>query len=523
MDSSDSPLNTENAATNQPVARDPFRPDATDAFFAILAFALGFLFVRYVLLNWQGFGVTLFTVIYAASATYYMHRKGYHQGTESLFWLVTLLVTGLSYSLWSAPGLRPWRELFLFLTAIYYVAVTTGRTLLGRTSDWLPLDGLHALVVIPLGNFAAQVRSVAWLLASRATGRQKRRIPWPAIAGIVISMAALGLIMPMLLAADSGGFARLTKGLMDLLRPRFRLQPELMLQLVLALPVGAYIFALLAGSAHRRTSRSYSVDTMSGLAEQARILPSVTVHIVLAVVNVVYLLFILSQIPYFFSAFFGIRPEGWEIYSAYARDGFFELLRLGLINLALLSLANLGAKTRHTASALLKVLNTTLALMTVLLVATAMSKMFLYIAVYGLSMRRLLPCIFMLFMATICGAVIARQSRTFSLMRFAAFSGAVLLTLLSLMDPDAMVARYNAARYLNGTLPKFDVDILYTAGTAGVAAAEMLLERTNDPELRPMIHQYLDVMYREARWSKASNRDTLQDMVIRRKLQRDGT
>ncbi|HCF71211.1 MAG TPA: hypothetical protein DER33_06450, partial [Syntrophomonas sp.] len=39
--------------------------------------------------------------------------------------------------------------------------------------------------------------------------------------------------------------------------------------------------------------------------------------------------------------------------------------------------------------------------------------------------------------------------------------GVVMLCTLCLFDPDSFVARYNAERYLSGTLASFDVEILY--------------------------------------------------------------
>ncbi|HSL93806.1 MAG TPA: DUF4173 domain-containing protein [Bacillota bacterium] len=506
-----------------PAPRPLFTPDRVDGYAALLAFIVGFLFVRFVLLSWQGVGVTIFTIVYAAFSSLYLMKRGHKLDSESIFWLSILIGTGFSYSLWMSQGLRPWRELFLFLTAVYFVLITTKTTLLGKTSDWLPLDGLHGLIVVPLGNMLAQVRSIAGLRSASDRSKPGRNVPWPVIGGILLSLMALTLIVPLLFAADSGGFARLTEGLTSFIDEMLRVNPELVLQLVLALPVGAYIFALLAGSAHRRGSRSYSSEIMPEVAKQVRILPGVTVLILLATVNAVYILFVLSQIPYFFSAFFGARPAGWEVYSAYARDGFFELLRLSLVNLALLAIANLGGQAHRRNSLPLRLLNSLLSLMTILLVATAMSKMFLYIAVYGLSMRRLLPCLFMLLLAAVCVAIIVWQRKDFSIVRFAAFNGALLLAVLSLTDPDAMVARYNVSRYLNGTLPAFDMAILYRAGPSGVQAAETLLAGTQDAELRPIVHQYLDTQYHEARWPAGTHRDTLQNIIIRRKLQRDGT
>ena len=99
-------------------------------------------------------------------------------------------------------------------------------------------------------------------------------------------------------------------------------------------------------------------------------------------------------------------------------------------------------------SVALKILNLLLALVTLVLIATAFSKMALYIEAYGLTMRRLLPCVFMIFMAVVCGGVIALQKWSFSITRLAVGTGIVMFCLLCLSNPDSLVARYNADRYL---------------------------------------------------------------------------
>ena len=54
----------------------PFAVDRRDSYFALFAFVLGFLFVRWVLFSWQGWGVTLFTLLFCGSVTVYMLKKG---------------------------------------------------------------------------------------------------------------------------------------------------------------------------------------------------------------------------------------------------------------------------------------------------------------------------------------------------------------------------------------------------------------------------------------------------------------
>ncbi|MDD3890564.1 MAG: hypothetical protein PHR65_11695, partial [Syntrophomonadaceae bacterium] len=70
----------------------PFAADRRDSYFALFAFVLGFLFARWVLFAWQGWGVTLFTLLFCGSVTLYMLKKGVQIPKTSWFWLVVVLL-----------------------------------------------------------------------------------------------------------------------------------------------------------------------------------------------------------------------------------------------------------------------------------------------------------------------------------------------------------------------------------------------------------------------------------------------
>lgn len=497
------------------IHREPFVPDRVDGYFALATFILGFLFVRWVLMYWQGWGVSLFTVIYVSSVTLYLKRKGRAVPRASWFWLAILVLTGLSYGLWQANGLAPWREFFLFGVAVYWVLMATDMTLLQRTSDWLPLDGLHGLFVIPLRNLFSQYKGLA------ALGRKREphgKPMWPVALGIALALMVTATVLPLLMEADSGGFSAILDSISETLRFRHLSSAEMMLQLVLAIPVAAYIYGLVVGSAHRRGNPGYKTEAAEKAVGALRLLPAVTVFIVLGTITGLYLVFILSQIPYFFSAFAGARPEGWQVYSEYARNGFFELCSIAIINLSLLAVAYLGIQRQARHKTLLKVFSYVLSSLTLLLIATAWSKMALYISVYGLSVKRLLPCVFMLFLAVVYFGVIALQRRSFSIVRLAAVVGSVLFCVLCLSDPDGFVTRYNANRYLAGTLNNFDVAILYRAGAAGIDGALLVYDKTGDPALWNEIDGYLRYWQPMIMGATGTPKDTLQNALARPRL-----
>ena len=162
------------------------------------------------------------------------------------------------------------------------------------------------------------------------------------------------------------------------------------------------------------------------------------------------------QAKYLFGAFWGALPEGFS-YSEYARQGFFELCRVAAINIVILLAANVMSRAQAAENCLLRVCNTALSALTLLLLATAAAKMALYIAAYGLTVKRVLASVFLVWMACVFVCVILRQFRTVALVRVAVFLGAVLFALLCVLPVGDGISTYNAARAQAGTL---DPDVM---------------------------------------------------------------
>ena len=494
--------------------KEPFITDRSDSFFALFAYVLGFFFVRWVLFSWQGWGVTAFTIVYCLAITIYFRKKGLSFPRTGMFWFAAVVLTGISYSFYANNGLEPWRSLFLFCAAIYYVLYASGRLILSNTSNWILLDGINGLFVIPFKNFGCQYKSITTPKYIRgSSGKQILSIAF----GLLLALLVASMVLPLLMRADSGGFSKIANSIYEYYLWMQNQFMDLIINGFLAIPTAAYLFGLVAGCAHNRGCSTFKREGVQYAIESVKVLTSSTVYTALGLICSLYLVFIGSQLPYFFSAFAGQRPEGWQIYSEYARSGFFELCQIAAINLSILILANLFCKKLQRENYALKILNCLLSLLTLILIATAFSKMALYIGAYGLSMRRLLPCLFMIFLAFIFGGVIALQKWEFSIVRLSVFIGTLMICLLCFTNPDGFIARYNADRFLSGTLESFDVQILYLSGPAGMDPALEVYAKTGDEGLKAELKAYIYDQQRESGKSLGKSRDSLQNMIVRQK------
>ena len=461
-----------------------FKPNMIDFIFAVITFVIGYMFSRWVLFAWLGWGVSAFATAYLLTVTAYLIKKdSFHNSAETWFWLTVTWLVGLSYALWENAGIAAIRGLFLFCSAVYYIMVASGSLLTKKSGNFLLADGVNAFFVVPFANFINQYVSFKALNRSENKNSGKKL---PIFLGIVIALIMFLILIPLLLSADSGGFAIIVNAIerfFSLLIFEINFW-SFMFYLFFALPIAAYIYGLISGSAHKKYTDSFKVESLKETGEKMHRVQSVTIFIALGAICILYLVFILSQIPYFFSAFIGVRPEGWLIYSEYARQGFFELCAIAAINLVVITVANLFAKNKRESNRLLKMFNIAISIITLVLIATAFSKMTLYISAYGLTMPRLLPCIFMVFLAAVFIALIVLQNKKFSIVRFSLILGSIIICLMCLSNPDAIVVRYNTNRYLSGTLQHYDLEILRRAGSAGVLPAYEVYNATTDQELK---------------------------------------
>lgn len=481
-------------------AKPPFAADRCDGIFAVLFFVMSYLLLRWSVL-WYGEGLRMgiFTLIYAGVVLGYARGKRIAIRRESWFWLAMMLGCALGYCLWGSLGQGGYwivQILFLLGTAVYWPMSLSGALFSGKMDNWMPVDLFRGFFTLPFGNFSCAPSAIGQNASKVRQGRTLLGI----LLGAVISIPILGIVLPQLMSADVG-FQNLVESFFDNIVYYLR---NFLLYGIFAIPTSCYLYGLAAGCFHKR-SEPKDFSSCEKNAASLRILPMASVYTALGVICFVYFLFISVQTGYLFSAFRGACPEGYSSYSEYARKGFFELCRLAAFNGAVLLAANSFSRKSCREAAALKGFNLALSLLTILLLATAFSKMALYVNAYGLSVRRFLPCWFMAFLTVCFLMVIVLQFQKFSIVRGVAIAGAAMFVALCLINVNGIIARYNLSRFQEGTLPSFDASSeLYDYGLHGVAPALELYQNTQDAELKQDVGWYLHRMYTSAEIENSS-------------------
>lgn len=419
-----------------PLESEPFfekiKVDKWDKIFAAAYLALGYVLWK----SWQYdflFNISGFVLLYIAVVSLYCFVKGFHINGEKIFWTMILLGVGVPYGYYS---IMPLNQLgMLAVVGAYWTLVMTDALVSdGKTSSWVLLDIWYALIILPLSNFLCQMRVLLKSLFHKSEKKTGAMI----LLGIGISLPVLVIILPVLSQADAGFSQMLRKVLGNVF------DGGLFLQLCIEIPIMLILSSLMFGTVYggiyqRNIEKDLCKEHREISGEGLHIIPDVAVYTFAGIIGFTYILFIAFQAKYLFSACAGILPESFT-YAEYARQGFFELCGITAFNVLLLLFMNTFTKTITRENKVLSVINIAFSAVTILLLITAMSKLGMYIAAYGFTIKRIQAGVFMIWLFLVLFMIIWHQKRKIPLVRWAVFSGAVLFTLLCILPLETMLS-----------------------------------------------------------------------------------
>ena len=354
--------------------------------------------------------------------------------------------------LWADTGNAFLCCLYALTAYAYLLYAATGNCLEDGLSDLVGSDLFRAVIVFPLSSCGKLFGALS-ARKGKGVGKTLLKVLLGLMLAVLPTAAALSL-----LSFDSG-FRSLVDGLFS-----FRLE-DLGIQLarlLFAVPVAMYLFGLYASSVTKSAGRDEAARSARERAERRHVLPLLSAAAAVIPLLLVYIIFFVSQWGYYTAAFTGALPDGLS-YADYAREGFFQLCAVSCINF--LVLICLGRYVRREKEAIRRAICVILALFSLVLIATAVSKLLLYIERYDLTPDRLYAAWFMLLLTILYLIVILAQfcPRLKALPLCMAVTVALYL-LLALSGPNARIARYNADRYMNGETKKIDLALLSSLG-----------------------------------------------------------
>lgn len=467
--------------------------------FAWIAIAAAYIYCRMFPAYSRPLGAFLLIIgMYVAGGIFMRISGKTRQNRRSVFTVASAMLFSLSFLL-SSNGLIhflafAWAVGFFFL----WIMFSFGGGLEARAGGLLFYDVLKATVVMPFASFGAAFSSLLPLRKKDGTPQRCGRQVGFAALGLFAAIIPTAIVIVLLSYDEAFGSigAKIGKFLSDDILDRA-------VALLFAIPISAYGFGAFISGIDRKNEKYMSSDSCRKFSDSAKFAPETTACFALLPLLIVYTVFFISQWNYYVSAFSGRLPEGVEIYSKYAREGFGELCAVSGINAAVMLVISAFTKRRNSDrhSPVMRVFIGLLAVSTLILVATALSKMALYINAYGLTRLRVYASWFMILIAAgFLIALIKEIAPRFNAVCALLAVFVLLFGALALSDPDRIIAEYNVDRYIAGTLG-LDVETLSneysdSAIPALVRLRTALEDRPDTENFKKIIDHRLDVWQR---------------------------
>ncbi|MFJ4849879.1 MULTISPECIES: DUF4153 domain-containing protein [unclassified Streptomyces] len=387
------------------------------------------------------------------------------RGRRPRAWTLVWAVTALGLLL--VPALRDagWPA---FLAVLAFFAV--GSLALHGGRRW------PGVLLGSLGVWASVVPGTGWAmrgLRERTAGNRQRWLP---MAKAVVVAVVLLVVFGALFAGADAAFADLLSGIV----PDMTLGDFPLRVVMFALGLLGALAAAYTAAAPRRFDRvKVRPGRARGRAEWA--LPLVVLAVLFAVFNAV-------QLTVLFGGYQKVLAETGLTYAQYARQGFWQLLIVTLLTIAVIGLALRWAPRGGDGDRLLvrSVLGA-ICVLTLVVVASALRRMELYVGAYGLTRMRIsvagvelwLGLLIVLIMAA--GVLGARW-----LPRAVVASAAVGFLVFGLSGPDALIAEQQVTRYEN--TGRIDLVYLQDLSADAVPALDRLPEPQRSCALQTLAH-----------------------------------
>ncbi|WP_406512849.1 DUF4173 domain-containing protein [Streptomyces sp. NBC_00161] len=401
----------------------------------------------------------LLAVVPAIAAAYVAARTARRTARPwTLVWAVGCV------ALLAVPALRDagWPSTLALLAA-----VLLGALALHGSRTW------PGVLLSPLGFVDATVLGIRWAwsgLRSRGSGVDRSR--WLPVAKAALVAVVLLVLFGALFASADAAFADLLSGL----------TPDVS---VGDSPVRFLLFllgALLALAAARAAAAPSRWDRIRVAPGKPR--SRVEWALPLVVLNLLFAGFNAVQLAVLFGGYDKVLESTGLTYAEYARQGFWQLLWATLLTLAVIALAlrwapRAGAGDRG----FVRVVLGTLCALTLVVVASALRRMDLYVDAYGLTRLRVSVAAMELWLGLVIVLIMAAGVFGASrLPRLVAGSAAAAVLVFGLLSPDGMVAEKNVARYQQDG--KIDLAYFQSLSADAVPALDRLPEPRRSCALR---------------------------------------
>ncbi len=385
---------------------------------------------------------TIFCPVALAALTLTLKHLGMFKNKRAFIWAIPITIISLlncifNFNLFTYGNVLVMHILFAIFT---FWAIQSQPASIFKST---------AIVSTILGNWLVLAASLKKLYTEKDETSNKPAIFKKILLGIVISIPVLIVIVYLLLSADMV-FNKLVGKFFNKALSLSFINFSFIISVVLSwIYAAGYIY-----QAKKACDENIIIN-----------LPNTTADVIigatfLTILNFVFLVFSIIQVAYLFNGGFMTLPDNM-VYSQYAREGFFQLLLVTVINFSVLivfmSILNDTSKSK-----LLRGLLTSLCCFTGILIASSFYRMFLYIDAYGYTTLRLSVITFLVmevFLMIITFLKLFNDKIPF--IKWFALSGLIFYIIVNFTGSDYFSAKLNVNMFIADKLDYINVLYLY--------------------------------------------------------------
>ncbi|MBR2279014.1 MAG: DUF4173 domain-containing protein [Eubacterium sp.] len=417
-----------------------------DSLFFLLSLIASFLMLDFGLIKGVKLGFTVAYVLLFCITTAYLWQREAVKNMFSLVCGALSLAGAVTFSLFDNMIITPIMFFLTFGLYGFYVLGISGTFTQNRGSIRAMIDLFYSVIIEPFAGLEKVIGS------AKASSKTNKKLIG-ALIGIAVSVPFLAVIIPLLMSSDAA-----FEGLVKVIAKNIGVY---LVEFAVAVACTPFVFSYLFS---KREGKNVSAKNAN-----AQFIASPVSVSFLSVISVTYVVYLLSQFAYFFTAFKGILPADYKYTaSVFARRGFYEMFAVCVINVLIVSAVRLFTK-REGGRGVIKALSCFISLFSVLLIVIAMQKMRLNISIYGLSVNRVLVCTLMvMILVMIAFFIVHIFAPKISYFQPIILICSALFIALTFANIDARCAEYNIRAYNEGRIEMLDTSAIRKSSDSAI-------------------------------------------------------
>ena len=369
---------------------------------------------------------------------YFLRGAGYAADRRCIFYIASLILLSMSKFTTASYPLQWMDTLFIAIMLAALVLEYSIRS--AGQSFRADIAGMLAVMFRPVIFFARPFEDAADYLKNLSNRKtiHKKGVSKDIIIGIVTAVPVIIVVTALLGDADAV-FAKVVSDIINNIRISENAWDIIgIIFMISAVFIASYCICCMIGTKHTaghkteiKSNKTLSAVTFTGMLTS------------------VYLVFSVIQIVYLFIGNMTL-PDG-ETYAEYAHEGFYQLVIVCLINLAVV----MAVRDHFEKRCVLTVILCIFSVCTYIMMSSAVIRMAMYVESYGLTFLRLFVLWFIALMFIwFTALMISLFIDGCDIFKFFITSATVMYLIFALAHPDYWIARYDIAKYKDaaGTL-----------------------------------------------------------------------